>query len=143
MSEEEYIETIAYITIFSAFVQMLVPDSHKKEIGFILGLIMLLTVCAPLKRITDSIHIPRAAPVSAVCEDQSPLRQKLILQGMAAELEKQITEKTGVDETKAELDNDGNIKKIVLYGKNADKMRQAAAELCGIDISATEAKDRR
>lgn len=140
---KEYIETVAYTAIFSAFVQMLVPDKFKREAAFILGMIMLLTVCAPLEKLISGIHIPKLSAVAAKADDHSALRENLMSSGMAAELEKRLAAQTGADDVKAELSQNGDIISLTLYGDISEAQRRKAAELCGADISAVHIINRR
>ena len=126
-----YIETIAGFMILLSFAQMLVGERFRRDTGFIMGLMLLAALCAPLKGfIPESIVIPEIKTDDTAKYDG--MREQLIHNGIISSLENKIRLETGAERVICELDENNAIKSVTLYGTEADAKKKTA-DLCGID----------
>lgn len=132
-----YIENIGYFMVMAAFIRMLVPDKFRRDAGFLLGMALLLTVCAPIEKIGSlrtalsfgtGAESTYKADISA--ENGEKLRENMIAAGMRAELEKKLAEQTGAESAEVKMDGT-DICFVRLCGAD-ERARETAAEICGI-----------
>ena len=126
----EYIRNIGCLMVLAAFVQMLAGEKFRKDIGFMLGLMMLAAVCAPISK--TEFELPEIELPKTQTADNSSMREKILREGVQSGLEDEIKARTNAKRVKAVLNEDYSVKEIYIYGAD-NNAADTATELCGIE----------
>ena len=137
-----YIETIACFMILAAFIQMVAPEKFRRDIAFLLGIVMLLVICRPLSGLVADPAPQKAVQTYAEQGDYEALKKRMLSDGMKKELERVIAEQTGAERAEADIGEENEIRGVVLYGEVDEDARKTAARLCGIDKKYVRIKEK-
>ena len=128
----QYIQNIACFTLFALLLQLLIGNTGRQGINFILGVMLLLLICRPLEVL---FHTELTFPVEFArmsVQDTETLREEMITNGIKAELEQELVRRTNAQRAEVELNDDGSVGSVVLF--NADPSQaETAALLCGTE----------
>lgn len=133
----EYIKTIGYFMVLTAFVGIIAENKFKRDINFVMGIILLLMIFAPIENIIDEISdlkVNLSQTQSAEDNGSMQLQQQILKKGMVNALEQNIAQNTQAERVVVNLNSNGDsVESVILYGRNCTQQDvEKTAEICGI-----------